>query len=427
MGVFNEQRTGKTPTSIMVMESRGVDKLLIVCPASLIYKWAAEYTEWTGKTAHVVTSAKKFEKFKWETGAIVINYENLRDNGSRKGAAHTIIKMKPQGIIVDEAHRIKDRRSANAKAIFKFRRTPFRLLLTGTPAPNKAYDIWSLLHFLDPDMFSSYWRFIEEYFYQETKYFGGHTINEPTILKPGKREDLQNILNTVSTSRKRKEVMPWLPKEERPTVIKLPCTPAQKKYLKELEETFRTEHINTQSVLERLVRVRQICSAPAILELRGRSPKIDWLKQYLKDYPEKSAIVFSNSTKLLRLVCGEVCAKMIIGDTPAKQRQEHINKFQEGKEKVLLIQTQAGKEGLTLDMADVTIFLDTYPPAADYQQAKDRMVATSPERVKPQEIIHLMIEDTYDARLYNLVAQGIAETDVINDYKKYIKEARHVK
>ena len=239
------------------------------------------------------------------------------------------------------------------------------------------------------------------------------------------QEFLQKSLDAISIMRKRKEVMTWLPEMELPVQIKLPCTELQAKYIKELETTFETEHVNTQSTLEQLVRIRQICGAPAMLNLKGDSPKITWLKQYIADYPEKSIIVFSNSKRLVYLVKAYVRCVVITGDTPPKERQQHIVSFQNGTTRVIILQTQAGKEGLTLDKADVTIFLDTYPPAADYLQAKDRMVPTKPENVKTQEIIHLMMKGTYDEHLYQLVARGVTDTDVINDYIKYVERRKH--
>jgi SNF2 family DNA or RNA helicase len=429
-GVFNEQRTGKTPTSIMTMQQKGVERLLIVCPASMLYKWAEEYKTWTDKPVFVISSASKFNSkdFTWKLNmsCIVINYENLRDNGSRTGCYKKLLReYKPDGLIVDEVHRCKDRKSANFKAVGGFRHVPNRLYLSGTPAPNKQWDIWTTLNLIAPNIYTSYWNFIHEYFEEQTIWVGGRSITQPATFKLGMKSVLQQELNAISVMRKRKDVMPWLPKEEAPTVIRLPCTPAQSKYIKDLEETFETEHINTQSVLEQLVRIRQICAAPKILNLKGNSPKIDWLQQYILDYPNKSIIIFSNSKKFIELVQCVVKCCVITGDTTTVARQQHIVLFQKGTTSVLVIQTQAGKEGLTLDHADVTIFLDTYPPAADYLQAKDRMVPVIPEHVKPQEIIHLMMKDTYDERLYNLVAQGIKDTDIINDYIKYIHERRN--
>ena len=429
MGVFNEQRTGKTPTSITVMHRRGVQRLLVICPASLMYKWAEEYETWTGQTAGVIGSATKFnadphtEQLMYP--CLIINYENLRDHKNTKGAWEKLLKKyKPEGLIVDEAHRCKERKTANFKAVSKFRHVPYRLYLTGTPAPNKPWDIWALLHLIRPDNYTSYWGFIAEFFEEEQLYLGGSVISQPTRFKPGKQEFLQKCLDHISIMRKRKDVMQWLPEMNAPTIIRLPCTAQQRKYITDLETNFETEHVNTQSILEQLVRIRQICGAPAILNLKGDSPKIDWVKQYLSDYPEKSVILFSNSKRLIHVVQSSVKCSVITGDTPPKERQQHIVSFQNGTTRVLILQTQAGKEGLTLDRADVTIFLDTYPPAADYLQAKDRMVPTKLENVKAQEIIHLMMKDTYDEHLYHLVAQGVSATDVINDYIKYIKERR---
>lgn len=429
MGVFNEQRTGKTPTSLVTMQCKGVERLLIVCPASLMYAWAEEVKTWIDKTVFVITSASKFNSkdFAWKLNmsCIIINYENLRDNGRNNGCWKKLVKeYKPDGLIVDEAHRCKDRKSANFKAISRFKHVTHRLYLTGTPAPNKPWDVWTLLNLIRPNNYTSYWNFIHEFFEEQSTFTRDNIVQTPTRFKPGMEDLLQRGLEVISIMRKRKDVMPWLPDMECPTIIKLPCTPTQAKQIKSLEDTFEIDHINTQSVLEQLVRIRQICAAPAILSLTGRSPKLDWLEQYVKDYPEKSIIVFSNSKRFIELVKWFVKCVIITGDTPPKERQQHIVSFQNGTTRVIILQTQAGKEGLTLDHADVTIFLDTYPPAANYLQARDRMVPTTPEKVKSQEIIHLMMKGTYDEHLYQLVAQGISDTDVINDYIKYVRERR---
>ena len=89
MGVFNEPRTGKTPTSIVAMQRKGVQRLLVVCPASIAYKWKEEYKLWTNKEAYVIDSATKFNKKDTlipDTSCIIINYEKLRDTEKYKGA-----------------------------------------------------------------------------------------------------------------------------------------------------------------------------------------------------------------------------------------------------------------------------------------------------------------------------------------------------
>jgi SNF2 family DNA or RNA helicase len=428
-GVFNEQRTGKTPTAIMTMMKRGVLRLLVICPASLVYSWQTEYKIWTGQEAMVIDSAKLFllSTDRPREHCIIINYENFRDTKVKVGCVAKLLRQyKPDGLIVDEAHRCKNRKSENYKAISKCRHIDYRLYLTGTPAPNQPWDVWSILHFINPERFSSFWNFVAEYFEQEEVWVGGNRVNQPVSFKSGMRTELQKVLNELCIMRKREDVMTWLQEDQPPIIIKLPCTPIQQKYIKDLEQYFETEHINTQSVIEQLIRIRQISSAPAILNLKGSSPKIDWLKKYIADYPEKSIIIFSNSKRFIYLVKAFVVCGVITGDTPPKERQQHIVSFQNGTTRVLILQTQAGKEGLTLDRADTTIFLDTFPPAADYLQAKDRMVPTKPENVKSQEIVHLMMKGTYDEQLYKLVEHRVSDTEVVNDYIKFIKERRNL-
>lgn len=427
MCIFNEQRTGKTPTSIVAMQRRQVQRLLVVCPSSIAYKWKEEIEEWTGGTAVVIRSAKKFvtNLEDLSANAWIINYENLRGTAKDHTVISKILKhYNPDGLIVDEVHRCKDRNTLNFQAINYLCKIPNRLYLSGTPAPNKPQEVWSALHYCDPAKFTSYWNWVDEFFYQSSEIVSCYkpAIRVVGEMKMHKKQDFQKMLAEYSIMRKRKDVMPWLPKEEPPTVIKLDCTPMQTRLVQQLKDNFEIEGvIECRGVLDSLIRMRQVLAAPAILGIKGSSPKIDWLKQYIKDYPEKSIILFSNSKKLLGLVSGEIKCELITGDVPAKRRQELVNTFQSGKLKVIGIQTQAGKEGLTLDTADVTIFLDVFPPAADYMQAKDRMVATAEDRVKPKEIIHLMMRNSYDERLYELVKHNIAETAVVNDYIKYMK------
>jgi SWI/SNF-related matrix-associated actin-dependent regulator of chromatin subfamily A member 5 len=63
-------------------------------------------------------------------------------------------KFKWQYLIVDEAHKIKNEESIVSQRLRELR-THYRLLLTGTPLQNNLHELWSLLNFLLPDIFSS--------------------------------------------------------------------------------------------------------------------------------------------------------------------------------------------------------------------------------------------------------------------------------
>lgn len=429
---FNEQRTGKTPTALEVVKLRRLqeERVLIITTASSLFQWKEEYETWLGKNCVVCTGTptNKLKAIGSWTNGLVVSLDSFKETASRSGLIEPILSREPKMVILDEAHKIKNPKSANAKAIFKTRHIPYRLALTGTPAQGKPYDVFSILKFLFPSDFGSYWKFIDEYFEIQDNivWQNGRPRKFKTYdnFKPNKATQLQELLNTFSTQRKRKDVMPWLPDKfyER---VKLSPTREQKKYLKDLEETYRTEDIITTGILDRLVRCRQICLDPSLLNLQGKSPKTEWIMQYLKDYPDEQIIIFSKFTSYLIKLSEQLQTSwaLLVGSTPAKQRGQFIKDFQAGKFKVFLINVDAGKEALTLDAAETTIFTDKFPPIGSIEQAEDRFIASTEEKAhKAHKIIELMITDTFDEQIYKLLEKRKSETDIINNYNKYIKE-----
>lgn len=425
-GCFNEQRTGKTPTALKAMEKHGCQKILVICPASVLYQWQEAYEQWLGKPCVVVngTPAKRKQQIDSWTHGLIVSYDTFKTTKVRQGEIDNILSKNPEGVILDECHRIKNPKSGTAKAIFQTIKIPYRLALSGTPAPNKPYEIFSVLHWLLPNTFSSYWKFIGDYFVTVRKTVQTHTFIDILQFKPGMKAKLQIILDKISTQRKRKDIMPWLPEKDYER-IRLNTTKEQDKYLKELSKYYETENIVTKGILDRLVRYRQICLHPGLLGLKGSSPKLDWILQYIKDYPEKSIIIFSKFTSFLKILEKELQENSfytIIGSTPIKEREEIRKAFQNKERNILLLNIDAGKEALTLDTAEAIIFTDKYPPVADIAQAEDRFIATTIEKAdKPHTIIELVMKNTYDEQLYKLINKRKSETDIINDYKKYLK------
>ena len=57
-------------------------------------------------------------------------------------------------LVIDEAHRIKNENSTLSQ-IVRIYNTKCRLLITGTPLQNNLHELWALLNFLLPSIFSS--------------------------------------------------------------------------------------------------------------------------------------------------------------------------------------------------------------------------------------------------------------------------------
>src|SRR5690606_18354914 len=79
-------------------------------------------------------------------------------------------------VICDEAHMIKEPRSQQTRAVWAVGHDPSvkqRIALTGTPVANNPADIWSIMHFLQPDEFPVRGAFIDRYCPQAWNAYGG--------------------------------------------------------------------------------------------------------------------------------------------------------------------------------------------------------------------------------------------------------------
>lgn len=439
-GIFSEQRTGKTPLAISVAKERKVNKTLIICPPSAIPVWVTQWREWYPEQ-HIVgvtgtSYAKKKEKIEQWKNALVVSYDSLKATKVRKGLIEDIRialgkQYDPDMVIIDEAHRIQTRSSATTSAVFEFVHATYKLALTGTPASNKPYQIFSILRWLYPKTFRSYWNYIAE-FYKAEKQMNHTTGVQFTVIgdfiSEEKKREHAEILNQISVQRKRKDVMQWLPEKEYVRVALEPTT-KQKQAIDYLNKYYEVGEIETQGILDQLIRERQLCLDPALLDIKSESPKTNWIIQYLKDYPDRKILIFSKFTSYLKLLSKEIYEKipdktheLFIGETSIPKRAELVRRFQTGTLNLLLLNVDAAKEAITLDEAEVAIFTDKYPPIGSIQQAEDRFVATTEaKKDKQHEIIELCIKGTYDERLYDIIQHNISMTDVINDYKKYLK------
>lgn len=427
---FNEQRTGKTPTILAVLRRRRLRKVLILCPASALYMWKDAFEYWNGKPCVVIAGTRQQQRkamTNWTYGAVISYdlFKLVRRKDRVTGLVDEVLAHKPEAVIADEAHRFRNPDTATALAVFRSSSVPARYALTGTPVLNAAPEIYSILHWLFPAEYRGYWPFCHTFFHvhHEKKSITGEPFKVVDGFKPMMDLALQKILAQFSTQRKRKEVMAWLPaKDHQP--IRLPITQHQRRYIDELEKMFETEHVITQGVLDRLLRIRQICLDPGILGLQGESPKAEWLKDFLQDYPDKPILVFSKFTTWLKILADHTNNNgLIVGETPKKTRHQYVQEFQQGKRNVLFIQIDAGKEALTLDRAEAIVFTDQFPPVGDIQQAEDRFVATTMAGAdKPHTIYQLMMAGTYEERMHKMLSERAMEIDIINDYRRYLQE-----
>lgn len=423
-GIFNQQRTGKTPTALFA--ARNYDLNIIICPASLLLQWEGEVRNWMKDVETIVYNGTKKQrekklnvlKSRLENGKrqyLILSYETLRNDVNM---ILTIAELKNACMIVDEAHRLKNHRTKTYKAVKALGSlVQKRLALTGTPAMNHPSDVFGILHFLYPEKFPSYWQFVERYFYINDGYFG----KEVGDWK--RKDELQHVLSLISVQRKRKDVMTWLPEKQYMTV-KLEANAKQMKAYKDMADTFVYEDENVEvdapSILAQLTRLRQITLAPEILGIEANSAKEEWLLDFIEDNQDEKIIIFSSFTSYLKMLKEKIGerAVMIHGEMSADEKQRAASAFQKGEKgvNILLSNIVAGGTGWTLDKATTTIFLDRHYNPTLNEQAEDRMVDTREGATQAKTVIDVIVKDTIDEHIHYLLEKKVDIIKYVNDY-----------
>ena len=67
--------------------------------------------------------------------------------------------------IVDEAHFLRNYQSQQSKGIYTLQDSEYKMTLTGTPIVNHSSDVFGILKFLQPEIYTSYEKFVKEFFH----------------------------------------------------------------------------------------------------------------------------------------------------------------------------------------------------------------------------------------------------------------------
>ncbi|KAL6615310.1 hypothetical protein ACP70R_037580 [Stipagrostis hirtigluma subsp. patula] len=286
-------------------------------------------------------------------------------------------------IIIDEAHRIKNENSLLSKTM-RLYNTNYRLLITGTPLQNNLHELWSLLNFLLPEIFSSAETF-DEWFQ-----ISGENDQQEVV------QQLHRVLRPFLLRRLKSDVEKGLPPKKE-TILKVGMSQMQKQYYRALLQK-DLEVINAGGERKRLLNIamqlRKCCNHPYLfqgaepgppyttgehlIENAGKMVLLDKLLPKLKERDSR-VLIFSQMTRLLDILEDYLMYRgyqycRIDGNTGGEDRDASIEAFNKpGSEKfVFLLSTRAGGLGINLATADVVVLYDSdWNPQADLQ-AQDR-------------------------------------------------------
>jgi len=443
IGIFNQQRTGKTPTTLVTMRIKKQVKNLIIVTLTGVYQWHREYIKWHGGPVAVVPqhgNIVKREQFYKDNKdkTLIINYDKIETD-------YELIKKYYKhfdAIVVDEAHHLRNftgirkRINKHGKEVTKspkFTENTIRLrrissdayALTGTPALNKSENIYAILCFIFPDLFGGYQGFLDYYFLRTETRIGGNVYSKPDGIHPEKEKELLEFLELFSIQRKRKEVLPWLPPVDKETIILEPSEELLFHH-NELSEFFETANISCQNGLSVMLAQRQLTINPRHFGLDIESQKFEWIKSFVAEDPKRPTLITGFFTKILDELSKEIKTRhrMMTGATSAKERDKIIQDFQNGTINLIIANVDVISENVTLSRAEVLIILDKSLTEGTNQQLEDRFLPITKEEAEKKEthkIIDFRIMGTIDEYIDNMLARKYCDVDIINDYVKHLK------
>jgi SNF2 family DNA or RNA helicase len=317
-------------------------------------------------------------------------------------------------IIADECHRIKNRAAQQTRAL-KALKTKYKTGLSGTPADDKPQDLWSVLNWLWPKEFKSYWRFVnqccvfEDPNLQKVKY--GKSFKKIVGVNPDGARQMLTTIGPYYLRRKKDEVGIDMPKKyytER--YVTLP--PGQRRAYDQMRKDMiawvgerKDTPLVAAAVVSQLVRLQQFALGSVDFSPEGKvrivdpSIKLDDLEEIIDGNPDEPLVVFSQSKSMVNLAVRRLQTRGIetrpyTGDVSQHDRDFHESQFQAGNIQVLCGTIAAGGEGITLHRSHTVIFFDRMWNPTRNRQAEDR--AHRIGQVHPVQIIDIIARDTVD-------------------------------
>jgi SNF2 family DNA or RNA helicase len=394
-----------------IEESRKVGPNLIVCPASLVYNWAAECSKFAPDLRVSVVAGSKAERRAMlrnpqEADVLITSYDLLR----RDVEDYTGIEC--FSMVLDEAQYIKNHATLSSRAVRAIS-ARHRYALTGTPIENRLSELWSIFDVLMPGILGSYRHFRERF--------------EMPILSEDEhaQRKLQAFVGPFMLRRLKSQVLKDLP-DKIENVVTVRLEGEQRKLYAALEQQLRAS-LNKQrdiefaqgkiQILAQLMRLRQVCCDPRLIYANsdatppkgkaGTSAKLDAIEELVSNCRDagRKMLIFSQFTSYLDLIAERLRTQgvqydVITGATPKKRRLDLVEQFNRDQTPVFLISLKAGNTGLNLTGACVVVHADPWWNAAAQDQATDR--AHRIGQTQDVNVYQVVAKDTIEERILNL-------------------------
>lgn len=416
----DEMGLGKTVQTLSYLATeKQTFPALIVAPLVTLSNWQREI--------------QKFLKKRSRNGRVVeIQYPSsvlIRTGKSQEIAKHDIYiinydllykrlgdlsKLNIRTLVCDEVQHLRSKSTKKYSAVKKLsglESVKYRIGLSGTPIYNRGSEIWPIVDILRPGLLGSFEEFCEYFCY----------VNEKgkAIVLESKRASLgEELRKHVMLRRKKSDVLKELKEKVRykefiDSDINYYYAELDKiwKRLEEEQKTATSAFDKFSSYKRAIQSERQAAGAAKLPHV------IEFVKNIMEI--EESVVVFCHHKAihaLLHKSLHEYSPSSIIGGQSDKERQDNIDRFQNGETKLMIAGLRAGNVGINLSKARYVIFAELDWSPAIHRQAEDRL-----HRIGQKNTVfayYLIGNATLDDHVANVLVDKSYEIDAIMDEKE---------
>lgn len=371
-----------------------VNKVLVVCPVTLINNWREEFNKWLGlNKVNVLTLNNPVSDDKRDIinfgklnvyQVLIINYEKV--------IAHyeELSTILFDLLVCDEGHRLKN--SANKVMINLTKlNIPKKIVLTGTPIQNYLVEFYTLVSFLNPHVLPDMKTFQKEFINPISRARDVNCFNQE-IKKQGEEMSQRLILLTHKfILRRTQAILENYLTNKTDILLFVPPTQLQLDLFDLIKKSEKFQQLDSGAISLSLINLfRKICNSPSLLasddfyknitdgslKLSTSSGKLNALIPLVLEITaqKEKLVLISNYTTTLDLL-ETVIKKLNLqylrldGSTPNNMRGKLVNKFNKDELiLVFLLSSKSGGTGINLVGASRLILYDNdWNPSTDLQ------------------------------------------------------------
>ncbi|KAL5361741.1 SNF2 family N-terminal domain-containing protein [Aspergillus floccosus] len=303
----DEMGLGKTVQAISLIaffkEKKVSGPFLVAAPLSTVSNWVDEFARWAPSIKTVLYHGSRDER-----AEIRRKYMNLKDQRSMDfpvvctsyeicmNDRKFLAQYQWRYIIVDEGHRLKNMNCRLIKELLTYN-SANRLLITGTPLQNNITELWSLLHFLLPEIFNDLNSFQSWFDFSSMLDSNG----QGDVLERRKRtlvSTMHSILKPFLLRRVKTDVETSLPKK-REYILYAPLTAEQKELYREILNGTGRQYLE-EKARERLTAKNEILSRSSSLKRSVDSSRASTPNKSLKSSRDSTPASTASSTRRRR-------------------------------------------------------------------------------------------------------------------------------